>query len=80
MGATLFWLQANGLLPGRARACFLVDYMAALMIGERSFTDATSAASSGLFAVSGTVPSSRRWACPSAYLPTSAALANRKVV
>ena len=51
MGATLFWLQANGFLPGRARACFLVDYIAALMLGERSLTDATSAASSGLFDV-----------------------------
>lgn len=52
MGATLYWLQANRRLPAGATACFIVDYLAALLAGERPRTDPTSAASSGLFDVS----------------------------
>lgn len=51
MGATLYWLEAQGLLPDGARACFLVDYLAMLLTGAAPITDATSAASSGLFDV-----------------------------
>ena len=52
MGATLSWLRANGGLPAGATACFIVDYVAAILTGKRPVTDATSAASSGLFDVS----------------------------
>ncbi|HUY89600.1 MAG TPA: FGGY family carbohydrate kinase [Pirellulales bacterium] len=51
MGTTLAWLRANGRLPPGATACFLVDYLAALLTGQRPVTDPTSAASSGLFDV-----------------------------
>jgi sugar (pentulose or hexulose) kinase len=51
MGITLHWLKENGRLPGSATACFIVDYAASVMTGERPVTDATSAASSGLFDV-----------------------------
>jgi sugar (pentulose or hexulose) kinase len=52
MGTTLAWLRANGGLRARATACFIVDYLAALLTGRRPVTDPTSAASSGLFDVS----------------------------
>lgn len=52
MGTTLAWLRANGGLPAGATACFIVDYLAALLTGRRPVTDPTSAASSGLFDVS----------------------------
>ena len=52
MGATLYWLRANGGLPAGATACFIVDYVAAILTGKRPITDPTSAASSGLFDVS----------------------------
>ena len=52
MGTTLTWLRANGSLPARATACFIVDYLAAMLTGRRPVTDPTSAASSGLFDVS----------------------------
>ncbi len=51
MGVTLFWMQSQGLIPRERTACFLVDYLAALLTGGRIVTDATSAASSGLFDV-----------------------------
>jgi sugar (pentulose or hexulose) kinase len=51
MGATLFWLQGQGLPLRERTACFLVDFMAARLTGESVATDATSAASSGLFDV-----------------------------
>ena len=51
MGATLFWLQSQGLRLRERTACFLVDFMAARLTGESVATDATSAASSGLFDV-----------------------------
>ena len=51
MGVTLFWMQSQGLIRRERTACFLVDYLAALLTGGRIVTDATSAASSGLFDV-----------------------------
>src|SRR3569623_1142669 len=51
MGVTLFWMQSQGLIRRGRTACFLVDYLAVLLTGGRIVTDATSAASSGLFAV-----------------------------
>jgi sugar (pentulose or hexulose) kinase len=49
MAVTLLWLREHGLLPDGARACFLTDYFAALLTGEVPVTDATCAASSGVF-------------------------------
>lgn len=51
LGLTLFWLQAHGRLPADASACFLMDYFAALLTGYPPVTDATCAASSGIFDV-----------------------------
>lgn len=51
MGATLFWMQKQGHTLRERTACFLVDFMAARLTGESVATDATSAASSGLFDV-----------------------------
>ncbi|HVX10336.1 MAG TPA: FGGY family carbohydrate kinase [Pirellulales bacterium] len=51
MGATLYWLAHQDMLPRRARACFLVDFLAAVMTRTAPLTDPTSAASSGLFDV-----------------------------
>jgi sugar (pentulose or hexulose) kinase len=49
MGATLCWLQREAPLPTGATACFIIDYVASVLTGEEPVTDATSAASSGLF-------------------------------
>ena len=51
MGVTLYWLKQQGLLPPRAKACFLVDFLGAHLTGSNPVTDPTSAASSGLFDV-----------------------------
>jgi sugar (pentulose or hexulose) kinase len=51
MGVTLFWLRNNGVLPARGTACFLMDYCGAQLTGGAPVTDATCAASSGLFDV-----------------------------
>jgi sugar (pentulose or hexulose) kinase len=51
MGLTLFWLAEQGLLPPAGTACFLVDYVTALLTGLPPVTDATCAASSGLLDV-----------------------------
>ena len=51
MGTTLYWMKTRGDLPGGAVASFLVDYVGAMLSGERIVTDATSAASSGVFNV-----------------------------
>ncbi len=49
MGVTLFWLKETGALPAGVTACFLMDYFAAVLTGRSPVTDATCAASSGLF-------------------------------
>jgi sugar (pentulose or hexulose) kinase len=48
-GVTLFWLKETGALPAGVTACFLMDYFAALLTSRPPATDATCAASSGLF-------------------------------
>lgn len=57
MGTTLFWLQKNDFrFPEGARACFIGDLTVAWLTGTAPCTDATNAASSGLFDVA-----NRRW-------------------
>jgi sugar (pentulose or hexulose) kinase len=51
LGLTLFWLAAQGRLPRRATACFLPDYLTAVLTGRPPVTDDTLAASSGLLDV-----------------------------
>jgi sugar (pentulose or hexulose) kinase len=51
MGATLFWMKAGGTLPKSATACFMMDYVAAMLTGARPVSEPTSAASSGLLDV-----------------------------
>jgi sugar (pentulose or hexulose) kinase len=51
LAATLFWLKENGGVPHEARACFLVDYFAALLTGKAPVTDATCGGGSGVFDV-----------------------------
>jgi sugar (pentulose or hexulose) kinase len=51
LGTTLFWMDVQGRLPRGATACFLGDYLAAQLTGERPVTDPTHGASSGLFDV-----------------------------
>jgi sugar (pentulose or hexulose) kinase len=51
MGLTLFRLAQQGQLPRRATACFLVDYLTALLTDLPAVTDATCAASAGLLDV-----------------------------
>jgi sugar (pentulose or hexulose) kinase len=51
MGVTLFWLRNNGVLAARGTASFLMDYFGAQLTGSAPVTDATCAASSGLFDV-----------------------------
>ncbi|MHB1294137.1 MAG: sedoheptulokinase [Anaerolineae bacterium] len=49
LGPTLFWLQANGLLPKQpALACLIPDATASLLAGAPPCTDATDGGSSGL--------------------------------
>jgi sugar (pentulose or hexulose) kinase len=48
LAVTLFWLKSQGLLPAKAKACFITDYLAALLTGQASVTDPTMAASSGV--------------------------------
>ncbi len=47
MAVTLFWLHVQGLRP--TRACFLTDSFTALLTETSAVTDATCAASSGVF-------------------------------
>ena len=47
VAVTLFWMANNGVLPRSATACFLMDYVTALLTGEPPSTDPTCAASSG---------------------------------
>lgn len=49
LAVTLFWLANHDLLPRSAKACFLMDYMTALLTGASPATDPTCAASSGAF-------------------------------
>lgn len=57
LGTTLFWMIRSDALPAEARtACFITDYVAALLAGGRPVTDPTNAASSGLLDVR-----TRRW-------------------
>jgi sugar (pentulose or hexulose) kinase len=51
LAVTLFWLKENGILPADGPACFVGDYFAALLTGQQPVTDATFAASSGVFDV-----------------------------
>ncbi len=51
LATTLFWLRESGALPREGTACFIGDYFAALLTGQRPATDATFAASSGVFDV-----------------------------
>jgi sugar (pentulose or hexulose) kinase len=51
MALTLFWLAENGKLPEGSRACFLMDYMTALLTGTSPVTDPTCAASAGVLDV-----------------------------
>jgi sugar (pentulose or hexulose) kinase len=44
---TLFWLGETGTQPAHGTACFLTDYLAATLTGERPVTDWTMAASGG---------------------------------
>ncbi len=50
MGVTLAWLKRERMLP-EGLACFLMDYFAATLTGQRPVTDPTCAASSGLLDV-----------------------------
>ncbi len=49
MAVTLFWMKTRGVLPATGKACFIVDYFASLLTGRLPVTDATCAASSGVF-------------------------------
>lgn len=51
MGITLYWMKETGVLPSRGTACFVTDYVASVLTGERPVTDPTSGASSGLLDV-----------------------------
>lgn len=51
LGLTLHWLAEQGAAPPGARACFITDYLAALLTGGALATDPTMAASSGLLDV-----------------------------
>jgi len=51
MGATLFWLQHNDLLPAHTTACFAPDYLVSRLCDRQPVTDPTNAASAGLFDV-----------------------------
>ncbi|MCX6361544.1 MAG: FGGY family carbohydrate kinase [Armatimonadetes bacterium] len=59
LGLTLHWLVRRGSLPGCARACFITDYLGALLTGGEPVTDPTMAASSGLLDVR-----RRAWSAP----------------
>ncbi len=56
MGVTLFWMKENGALPPSGKACFVTDYLGAVLTGEGPLTDPTMGASSGLFNLA-----DRRW-------------------
>jgi sugar (pentulose or hexulose) kinase len=49
LAVTLYWFKETGLFPGEARACFLPDYFAAILMNSPPAADPTLAASSGAF-------------------------------
>ncbi|MCZ6680011.1 MAG: FGGY family carbohydrate kinase [Candidatus Poribacteria bacterium] len=49
MASTLFWLAQNDLLPDNVLACFAPDYLVSRLCEQRPVTDATNAASAGIF-------------------------------
>lgn len=51
MGASLFWLSQNRMLPGGAVASFAPDYLVGRLCDEVPVTDPTNAGGSGLFDV-----------------------------
>jgi sugar (pentulose or hexulose) kinase len=51
LAVTLFWMKETNVLPTTGTACFLVDYFAALLTGQKPVTDPTSGASSGVLDV-----------------------------
>jgi len=52
MGCTLFWLSKNNLLPKKnIKTSFIADYICSILTGQEIYTDATDAASSGVFDV-----------------------------
>jgi len=51
MGATLFWLKQNNLLPADTTACFAPDYLVSRLCDTTPVTDPTNAASAALFDV-----------------------------
>jgi sugar (pentulose or hexulose) kinase len=51
MATTVYWMRETGVLPQRGTACFLMDYFGAILTGLPPVTDATCAASSGIFNV-----------------------------
>src|SRR5262249_45864973 len=53
LAVTLFWMANNNLLPRSAKACFLMDYVTALLTGLSPRTDPTCAASSGALRLKG---------------------------
>ena len=48
MGTTLFWMKVNHQLPTSGVACFITDFLGAVLTGKTPVTDPTMAASSGL--------------------------------
>ncbi|MDQ1256158.1 MAG: hypothetical protein QG656_754, partial [Candidatus Hydrogenedentes bacterium] len=52
MGATLFWMRTNEVLPPSGTACFIMDFFRSALTGQAPVTDPTNAAASGLFDVS----------------------------
>ncbi|MBI2301773.1 MAG: hypothetical protein HYU66_22955 [Armatimonadetes bacterium] len=48
LGATLYWMAENALLPAGGLACFLCDWVGARLAGTLPVTDPTNAAGSGL--------------------------------
>lgn len=56
LATILFWLQQQGRLPERGRACFIMDLFAAHLAGGRLVCEPTTAGSSGVFA-----PATRSW-------------------
>ena len=51
MASTLFWLKQNALLPDGAQACFAPDYLVSRLCNQAPVTDATNAASAGVYDV-----------------------------
>ncbi len=52
MASTLFWLAQNDALPSDTVACFAPDYLVSRLCDNKPVTDATNAASAGVFNLS----------------------------